>query len=231
VNTQQEERERMARIIKLERAASEGSSGSPTVFQFDDVAQQTQALVAEARKEAELLLEAARAEAVTIRARAEEEGLEAARTAAERQKEHELQQQLETALPALQAAASSLVATRQTWLQRWETDAVRLCCRIAGKLVRREVQADPRLSLVLLREALELAAGQQRVRVQLHPKDFELLENHARQVAQQWSQLCTTEIEPCSEVPAGSCRLKTEHGVIDQSFHVQLQRIEDELLS
>lgn len=221
----------MAGIIKTKREFAGPGEGTAPLFQFDDISRQAADLVEVARLEAERLLAEAQREADAIRSRAEQEGLEAAKKSAEQQKQRELQSQLATALPALQAAANSLVATRQAWLQRWEADAIRLACRIAGKLVRREVQRDPQLSLSLLREALELAAGQQRVRVQLHPTDFQLLENHAREVAQQWSQLCTAEIEPCAEVPAGSCRLKTEHGVIDQSFHVQLQRIEQELLN
>jgi flagellar assembly protein FliH len=221
----------MAGIIKARKleVAAEAEPDAP--FQLDDVAQQAAEMLAAARRDAAQILESARQDAAVIRGQAEQEGRAAALAAAEQHAARELQQHLETALPALQAAANSLVATRQAWLERWESDAVRLCCRIAGKLVRREVREDPQIPLALLREALELAAGQQRVRVQLHPKDFQLLENHARQVAQQWSQLCTTEIEPSTEVPAGSCRLKTEHGVIDQSFDVQLQRIEDELLS
>lgn len=220
----------MAGIIKGKPTVDKVAHPDSHLFQFDDIDRRADELLESARQQAAQLLEDAQQEAEAIRVRAEKEGLDAARQVVEEQSRRELHAKLESALPALQAAAQSLVATRQAWLERWENDAVRLACRIASKMVRREVREDPHIALTLLREALEIAAGQQRVRIQLNPRDFELLENHAREVAQQWSQLCVTEIEPNSTVPPGSCRLKTEHGVIDQRFDVQLQRIEEELL-
>jgi flagellar assembly protein FliH len=220
----------MAGVIKRRQSDEQAPESDSRLFQFDDISRRADELVETARQQAAQILEEARQEAELIRVRADQEGREAARQVVEEQSRRELHAQLESALPALQAAAQSLVATRQAWLERWESDAVRLACRIASKMVRREVREDPHIPLTLLREALEIAAGQQRVRIQLNPRDFELLENHAREVAQQWSQLCVTEIEPSDAVPPGSCRLKTEHGVIDQRFDVQLQRIEEELL-
>jgi flagellar biosynthesis/type III secretory pathway protein FliH len=221
----------MAGIIKSgQPAGAAGSMAQPTTFQFGDITLQAAAMVAAARQQAQELIAAAEREAQSIRKRAEREGLEAAAAQADQKMKQQVELQLRTVLPALKTAAESLVAARQTWVQDWERGAVTLACKISEKIVRRQLALDPQIPLDLVRESLELAAGQRHVRIQLHPDDYAQIAIHVKQLAEQWNRLCVTDIEPHADVSQGSCRLCTEQGEIDQRFEVQLARIEQELI-
>ena len=78
-------------------------------------------------------------------------------------------------LAGLRLAVADLQDAKQQWLSHWEAGAVRLATRIAARVIRREVRAQPEITLALVREALELAAGSPTVRVHLNPKDYKLL--------------------------------------------------------
>ncbi len=220
----------MAGIIKAGHTTLTPGLAQPVTYQLGDISAQANAALAAARKQAQEIIAAAKREAVTIQQRAEQQGREAALAKAEQTKKQELEAQLKTVLPALKSAAEQLTAARQSWIAAWESQVVQLAGKIAARLIRRELAHDPEIPLTLVREALELAAGQRRVRIQLNPRDLELIGDKTRLLAEQWNRLCATEIEGCDDVPPGSCRLRTEHGEIDQRFDTQLARIEEELL-
>ena len=48
---------------------------------------------------------------------------------------------------------------KQAWLCAWEAGAVHLATAIAQRVIRRELERQPEITLTLVREALELAAG------------------------------------------------------------------------
>lgn len=221
----------MAGIIKAGQSTLAPGGAQPAAFQLGDISAQASAALAAARKQAQDILAQAQREAKSLQAAAEKRGYEAALAAAEQKKKQELENELRAVLPALRSAAEQLSSARQAWIQNWETQVVRLASQIAAKLIRRQLDADPHIPLALIREALELATGQQRVRLELNPGDVQRIGEQARALADQWNRLCATEIVPTDDVPPGSCRLRTEHGVIDQTFDAQLARIEEELLN
>ena len=100
---------------------------------------------------------------------------------------------------------------------------------IAQRLIRRELTGHPEITLSLLREALELAAGNSQLRIHVHPEDHRTLGKQVEMLVEELSGLADAELVADEEISRGGCRVETRFGTIDQQFEAQLKRIEEEL--
>lgn len=217
----------MATIIKQTSAAK---SSSAIAYQLNDVSEQVHRCLDEARSQAEAIVNEARGDAEHIRQMAEEDGLAAAMRQAEAALDEKIGQQLQTLLPAFSEAIAQLADARQAWLRHWERNGIQLAARIAQRAIRRELSRDPKITLGLIQEALELASGSPRLKVMLNPADFQSLGNQAKALTSQLAAVAKTEIVPDESISAGGCRVETAHGVIDEQIETRLQRIASELI-
>ena len=87
------------------------------------------------------------------------------------------------------------------------------------------MKRDINVTQTWLRESLEIASGCQQLRIRLHPRDYELLQNQTRSLQTEFAQLADAEIVPDAEVSPGGCCIDTEYGCIDQQIETQLTRI------
>ncbi len=212
----------MSTIIR----ASDRHGATPGVaFNFDDMTAQANQYLAKIRTEAARIVLKAQQEAEATRKRAESEGREAALQTVEEM----VRKQLGTVIPALKQAVQNIHDARHAWLTHWESGAVRLAAAIAQRIIRRQLQKQPEITLTLVREALELAAGNADLRILLNPLDFQSLGNQVRLVVEELSPLMKAELTADPDITPGGCRVETRFGVIDQQFEAQLQRIEEEL--
>jgi flagellar assembly protein FliH len=198
-------------------------------FQFSDVARDANEFLAGVRAQGDAILAEARREADQIRRRAEQEGRQAAVAAATRILEEKVGKQLESLLPALRKAIDAINAEKPNWQRHWERSAVHLAAAIASRVIRREVEQTPDISLELVREALQLAVGSPRIAIRLHPEDHGAIAGQVSKLSDELARLAKCEVVADSTVNRGSCRVETEYGVIDQTFDAQLARIEEEL--
>jgi flagellar assembly protein FliH len=206
--------------------ASERNNGTQTVaFNFEDMGERSQRYLAKVRDEARQIVVKAQQEAESIRRRAEQEGRQAALLAVEEM----IKKQLTTVIPALRLAVHDIQEAKQSWLKHWEAAAVRVSGAIAEKLVRREIGRHPDITLTLVREALELAAGNSQLRIQLNPSDLEALRGQLSVLLDEIAPLADAELNADPEIAPGGCRVETRFGIIDQQFASQLKRIEEEL--
>jgi len=205
----------------------------PVAFNFDDMAVKANSYLDGVRQQADQVVNRAQEEAEQSRQRIEEESRQ--KGYADGQKEvhqlveRKLGEQLSTLLPALAATIQEIQHAKQAWLTHWERTAVRLATSIAERIVRREIDVQPEISLELVRESLELAAGSSTVRVLLNPKDHEALKPQADALIRDMAGLGACELIADPKVTPGGCRVETAFGTIDQQIETQLQRIEQEL--
>jgi flagellar assembly protein FliH len=211
----------MATIIKSKTALP----AEPVIYRFDEVAGDAQRLVEEAKAEAAAIVAEAHKQVDEIRCRAEREG----RTAAEEAAHREMQSRIQSLLPALESMSEQLGDARQSWVKQWQQNAVLLAVKIAERIVRREIQRQPSITLTYVREALEMCAAAPQVRVLLHPDDAQSLGQSARQIVHEIMPAAHAEIIGDDSITLGGCRIETRHGEIDQRIETQLQRIEAEL--
>lgn len=216
----------MASIIK---ASDRNASVQRQAFNFDDMASHADAYVAQVREQATRIVVEAQKQAEQIRKQAEIEGLRAARETQRREVEAETGRRVATLLPAMRAAIDEWEKSKQAWLAHWERTAVRLAARIAERILRRELAAQPDLPTTLVRESLELAVGADGVRVLLNPDDLAALGTHVERLTHEFARCGTAELVADPRITPGGCRVETRHGSIDQQIETQLRRIEEEL--
>lgn len=215
----------MATVIKAQQIRLPQGAA----FQFDDLAHQAQGYIDNVQQKAREILAQAQHEAQAIRQKAEKEGREAGQRAIQDLVAKQVGQEMKTALPALSQAIDELTRNRQAWLAHWEQRAIHLATAIAGRVVRREVERTPEISLTLVREALEMTAGQSQIVIRMNPEDQKILASQLKAISAETERLGTFEIVADDSISRGGCRLETRHGAVDQRLETQLARIEAEL--
>jgi flagellar assembly protein FliH len=212
----------MAAIIK---SNAKQRQSQPTVYRYETFPAEAGSLRDNPEASAAAIIAEAQRQADEIRRQAAEE----AQQAAEQMLDSGIEKRMEALLPIVRQAAAQLADAKQAWLRRWEQSAVQLAVKIAEKVIRREVTRTGEVTLNLVREALELAAGTQQMKIRLHPADFATFESQIKRLAQEISRGAEAVIVPDEAISRGGCRLETQHGVIDQQIETQLERIAAEL--
>src|SRR5262249_28734856 len=141
----------MSSIIK----ATGAGTASGGAYQFEEIASPP---VSSSNQAASLIAEA-QAEADTIRKRAIEEGRAQGRVESQRLLEEAASRQLATLTSALSAAVDGIADAKSAYLAHWEKAAIHVAVAIAGRIIRRELDRSPEITLTLVKEALELASG------------------------------------------------------------------------
>ncbi|MBX3414580.1 MAG: hypothetical protein KF708_17975 [Pirellulales bacterium] len=198
-------------------------------FDFEDVNQRAGNYLEQVRGEAAKIVRKAQEEADAIRQQAEQEGRRAGMAAIEQIATDKLGQQMTTLLPALREAVNEIQRSRVAFLANWEQSAVHLATAIAARVVRRELKHQPEITLSLVREALELAAGSPDIRILMNPQDHEALAPQVKRLVAEMDRLGTVKTIADARISRGGCRVETHFGSIDQQFESQLARIEEEL--
>lgn len=224
-----------ARIVK---AQSVRDFSVRPAFNFVDLRQEADDVVAQARRAADELLDGARRQVEALysqtRDAARNEGLSDAYNEIDRRAvevaNQRLNDQLQTALPALKSAAEALQAERDRWLIRWEQTAVRVGVAIAEKLVKSQIATRPELASGMIADALRLAAGQPRVTVHLHPDDLAAWGDQGPRIVESLTACADSTLVSDPRVSRGGCRIETIHGEIDARVETMLERLANELV-
>jgi len=216
----------MSRVLKAPPAPE---AAALSAFAFDDLGDSARLQLSAARREAAELLAAARQEAERIRRQAEHDGRAGAESAIEQAIADRVAAQVATLLPALQRAVADIQVARAECLVRWEAAALGVATAIAARVIRREVAHAPEISLSLVREALELAAGSTDLQLRMHPDDVAALGPQVESLLGQLARRGREALIADAAITRGGCRVDTRAGSIDQQFEAQLARIEQEL--
>ena len=220
----------MSTIIRATADTHMGTQSPRSVaFNFEDMADRAENYLGQVRAEAAKIVQQARQQAELIRRDAEQEGRRAAWAEVERLTDEKAGHQMESVLPALRQAVAQLELARQDWSSHWQHIAVHVATAIAARVIRREVRQSPEISLALVRESLEMAAGSAELTLYLSPQDLAHLGSRVRQIATELLPLASARVVADDKMTCGGCRLETRFGTIDQQIESQLQRIEEEL--
>ena len=160
---------------------------------------------------------------------AQREGYQVAMDEAERLVDEKIAAHMKTLLPALRDAVEGIQQAKQSFIGHWEASAIHVARVIAEKVIRQNLPRMPEVTPTLIREALELAAGSQNVRLHLNPADHEALGDAAEQIIREMSSVASTQIVADPNISPGGCRVVMPMGSVDQQFEAQLDRIEEEL--
>ncbi len=120
---------------------------------------------------------------------------------------------LQQAVAALQGAAQAVLGDRGHYMRDLEANLSALAVLVAGKIVRREVSADPELVRELVGHSLQMIKPDSPVVVRLHPEDLAGVQ---------------AGLDSFSDVEAGTIRCAADENLERGSFFVEgPQRIVD----
>ena len=221
----------MATVIKSNSPHVQSAERSlhAVAFSFEDMADQADGYLDSVRNEAAKIVQEAHQEAEKVRREAAESGRQAARDAAHAVLDEKVGKQMGSLIPVLQKAVRDIEDTKHDWLAHWERSTVSLAAAIASRIVRQELQSQPEIAAGLIREALSLAAGAERITLHLSVTDHQILKGQVEKLTDSLSQLAPAQIVADDAIDPGGCRVVTEFGEVDQRIESQLQRIVEEL--
>jgi flagellar assembly protein FliH len=217
----------MATIIK---ASGPVRSSDGASFNFDDVTLRANSYLDTMRLQAAEIIAKAQRDGEAIRKQAEEEGRQAAIQAVEKVMEEKVGKQLATLIPAVKQATEQLLQAKHAWLTHWEKAAIHVSARIAERVIRKEIAHEPKITITLVREALELASGSAELQVRMNPHDITTLGSNVEALLRELGRQATAKVVSDATISPGGCCVDTKFGVIDQQIEVQLKRIEEELV-
>lgn len=131
-------------------------------------------------------------------------------------------------LEALRARLTATIADvsnlRPGLMRRAERELVRLAISIAERIVRREIEADPELLLVMARVAIDRLGERAAAVVHLHPDDY------AGLTRGQDARIASLDLVADPAVPPGGCLIASAAGEIDAGIDAQIRELSRELL-
>ncbi len=220
----------MATIIKSEtQAYPTGNPLREVAYDLTDFSGQADDYLDRVRAEATKIIQQAKKDAATIRSQAETAGRRAAQEAIEKILDEKVANQMRSLTPALQAAVGQIVDSRADWQHHWEKSVVDLACAIASRILRREINSQPEVSLAWIRESLELAGGAAQIALHLHPSDLTTLRDQVQVLTEVLSPAAPARIVADETVTPGGCRVETEFGTVDMQLETQLKRLAEEM--
>ncbi|MBX5483686.1 MAG: flagellar assembly protein FliH [Myxococcaceae bacterium] len=188
-------------------------AGRPGVVNSEvfEAHQSANAIIEDAKKKAQEILEAAQAEREKVLAEAREAG-----------RQEGLGQVTEQILRA------KLLKTEV--LQNAEREIVALACRIAEKIIGHDVERSPELVTDIVANAVENVRTAQQVVLRVNPKDAAILREKRARMMEQIGRVKEIAIKEDADIPRLGCIIETEAGTIDAQLATQLEMIRNVLI-
>jgi type III secretion protein L len=106
-----------------------------------------------------------------------------------------------------------------------EKDAVVLACKIAEKIIGRELEKAPKEILRICATAIETVRQATQMVVRVHPDDAQILRAHRQELFELVGRTKDIAIKEDSEIARGGCVIETEAGTIDAQLSTQIEMI------
>lgn len=162
----------------------------------------------------------ARVEADVIRESARAEGYEAGLAAGRRDGEAQVQ----TGAAALDEALVAVQALRGELADAVERDAIELALALAGKIVPGSLRARPELVVEVVQGALRRVVGQRTITVLLNPADLEYVRAALGELRAQTGAIDLCDLQGDQRVPIGGAIVRTVEGEVDARLQTQFER-------
>jgi type III secretion protein L len=176
-----------------------------------DARQSAQAIVEAAKRQAQELVDAARQESARV--------FEEAREAGHQQGLAEVSEHV---------LRAKLLQTEV--LQKSEKEIVALACRVAAKILGRDLERDPRLVVELCAHAIESVRSAQQVVVRVNPADAALLREDKRRLMELVGRVKEIALKEDPDVARSGCIIETDAGTLDAQLATQLEMLQNLLL-
>lgn len=177
------------------------------------------------RADAEAIVARAEADAALIRqqaaARGRDEGFRAGMAAAG--------EQIAPAAAALAAASGEVDRLRHEAAEAVEREAVELALQVADKVIAAALDVRPELVLEVVKGALRGMLDRERVTVQVHPEDLDLVRGAMDDISGSLGGIDRLEVVAERRVERGGAMVRTAVGEIDARLEEKLARAREVL--
>lgn len=210
-------------------------SASP--LSLRDVATEGEAILAQAREQAQRIVTESRARAAgKIRAeleQARQRGLEEGRKAGMEQMHREARERvladtrgvIENTLKSLQIALADFDRAKHALLADAQTGMVRLAWEIARRVCKTLGERDAQVAGANVAAVVAMARNESDLRIELHPADLAELQALSADGLAAIRGLDHSQLSPADDLARGGCRLTSRRGVIDAGLPAQLDAI------
>jgi len=213
-----------------ERLLAQAQARLDEVEEIIPTAAEARRLLEDATSTAAEIHAAAEADREAVYAEARDSGLEAGQQAGREEGARLAREELRHELELAHTVAASAKVDRETLIASSEPQIVRLAMEVAKKLIVREVEADPDILKGLLTRAMLKAAGEDAIRLRLHPDTITLLGDYLRDVSTRFTSR-GVEVVPDLTVGTAGVIVDTRAGTVDARMDTQLAKVERTLLA
>jgi type III secretion protein L len=173
--------------------------------------QSAQAIVEEANKEKERILAEAQREREEVLAKAREQG-----------RQEGLAQATEVLLRAKMQAGEMLASN--------EKDVIALACKIAEKVIGRDIERQPELLIDMCATAIEQIRSARSMILRVHPKTAQVLRARKPELMELIGRAVDLAIREDQDVAPVGCIVQTEFGTVDAQLPTQFEMLQNVLL-
>ena len=106
-----------------------------------------------------------------------------------------------------------------------ESDILDLACKVAAKIIGRDLERDPDLLIEICATATEHARAAKAMILRVNPKDGALLREKKPKLMEQIGRTLELAIRDDADVEIGGCIIQTEFGTIDAQLKTQFEML------
>lgn len=178
-------------------------------------------LLAEANRQAGIIINAARAEADAIREQAYAEGF-----AAGAEDFRRISDQL---IDRLNADIEALAVERARLIDEVEPELLKLCIEAVEKVIRHEIRTDPRVVLRTIKSLLRRVKDGSDLSIWVSPEEIEFVRAHRDEILGVTDSVQPVRILDDRRVDPGGCILECSSGRLDARIKTQIDRLANKL--
>ncbi len=200
-----------ADVVSTERPLARPARAGVMNAEIFDARQSAQGIVEEANREKERILAEAQREREEVLAKAREQG-----------RQEGLAQSTEVLLRAKMQAGQMLANN--------ERDVIALACKIAEKIIGRDIERQPELLLEMCATAIEQIRNARAMVLRVHPKTAQVLRSRKPELMELIGRAVDLAIREDQEVSSVGCIVQTEFGTVDAQLPTQFEMLQNVLL-
>jgi type III secretion protein L len=212
----------IGKVIKGDATAEPVVSTERPVLRAPPRAGVMNAEVFDARQSAQGILEEAQREKERILAEAQRERDEVLAKAREQGRQEGLAQASELILRAKMQAGEILA--------NQEKDVIQLACKIAEKIIGRDLEREPELLMDMCATAIEQLRSAKSMVLRVHPKTAQVLRARKPELMELIGRAVDLAIREDPEVAPVGCIVQTEFGSVDAQLPTQFEMLQNILL-
>lgn len=206
------------------KATSSGfytNTANPGVY--NDSAEEAGMMIAEARAEAERIIQAAEEEAHEKSIQIMEE----ARNAGYQEGLENAEMQYDELLREAAAVREDAIVFYENTIRNMEAEIIELVLSIAKKVIADEINIDKEKILYLIRDAISRSSEKDNLVLKVSPEDYDFVLSSREKLMEMVDNLGEFEIKKDFAMKSGGCIVESQYGCIDAGIRTKMKALEE----